>query len=75
MNKSLVIVGVLFLILGLAALIHPEIKMPAKQREIYVRSQKLIINTQRIIQVPMVMGILLIVSGGAVVFLGTRKSA
>jgi hypothetical protein len=74
MKKSFLIIGIIFLVLGVASLIHPEVKMHAKQREVYVDSQRFIINTQRIIQIPVVMGILLIAAGGTVLFLGARKS-
>ena len=74
MNKFQLTVGILFVVLGVAALIHPEVKMPAKQREIYVASQKLIINTQRIVTVPGWMSGIVIIAGCGLAFLGTRKS-
>ena len=71
--KKFLILGVVLMLIGVATLIHPEVKMPAKKREVDVAGQKLIINTQRIVMVPPVLSALVIVAGAAVVFIGTRK--
>lgn len=75
MKKFLLVAVAVLILAGAATLIHPELKMPAKQREVDVAGQKLIINTQRIVMVPPVLGGLVIAAGAIVVFIGTRKKA
>jgi hypothetical protein len=69
-----VIFGMLLGALGLAALLHPELKMPAKREELQIGSLKVPVETRRIVTVPSVPGGLLIVCGAGLVFLGARKS-
>jgi hypothetical protein len=68
-----VVMGALFIALGIAALIHPNVSMPSKKSEIEIGGTKTIIETTRIIQIPKVFGILLLVAGGSFIFLSTRK--
>jgi hypothetical protein len=69
-----VIFGILLAVLGLAALLHPEIKMPAKREVLQIGPTKVPVETRRIVSVPPVVGGLIIVCGAGVVFLGARKS-
>jgi hypothetical protein len=69
-----VIFGILLAVLGLAALLHPEIKMPAKREELQIGRMKVPVETRRIVTVPPVVGGLIIVCGAGLVFLGARKS-
>jgi hypothetical protein len=73
MKKFLVVVGVVLMLAGAAALIHPELKMPAQKREVEVQGQRLIINTRRIVMVPALLGGLVIVAGAGLVFVGIQK--
>ena len=73
MKKFLVVVGVVLMLAGAAALIRPELKMPAHRREVEVQGQRLIINTRRIVMVPALLGGLVIVAGAALVFAGVQK--
>ncbi|HYL69056.1 MAG TPA: hypothetical protein VEX69_07815 [Candidatus Limnocylindria bacterium] len=70
----LVIFGILLVVFGLAALVHPEIKMPAKREELLVGRLKVPVETRRIITVPPIVGGLIIVCGAGLVYLGARKS-
>ncbi len=74
MKKLFVILGIALMLIGAATLIHPELKMPADQREVNVEGQKLIINTRRIVTVPAVLSGIVIVAGVALIFAGARKS-
>jgi hypothetical protein len=74
MKKFLLVVGAVLILFGAVTLIHPELKMPAKRREVDVAGQKLIVNTQRIVTVPPVLGGLVILAGAIVVFIGARKT-
>jgi hypothetical protein len=57
------IVGILLVAAGIAALIHPQVAMPAKKQEIQVGEGKAIIETRRIVSFPWPFSALLIVAG------------
>ena len=66
------IVGILLLAAGIAALIHPQVAMPAKKQEIQVGEGKAIIETRRIVTFPRPFSALLILAGAGQVFLTCR---
>ena len=68
------VIGVLLVVFGLAALVHPEFKMPAKEEEIQIGPMKVPVETRRIFTVPPLMGGIIIVCGAGLVFVGTRQS-
>jgi hypothetical protein len=70
----LVIFGVLLAVLGLAGLLHPDIKMPAKREELQIGGLQVPVETRRIVTVPPVVGGLIIVCGAGLLFLSVRKS-
>jgi hypothetical protein len=57
------IVGILLVAAGIAALIHPQVAMPAKTQEVDVGTGKAIIETRRIVSCPWPFSVLLIVAG------------
>jgi hypothetical protein len=67
------IFGTLLAVLGLAALLHPEIKMPAKREELQIGPMKVPMETRRIVTVPPIVGTLIIVRGEGMLFVGARK--
>jgi hypothetical protein len=67
-------IGILLIACGIAALIHPNLSMPAKQRELQISGEKVIMKTTRIIELPKVFDVLLIVAGSSLIFLSTRKT-
>jgi len=73
MKGLLALVGLLLIAAGLAALIHPRLKMPARKTEVEVIGQKLEIETQRIITIPGIVSGLVIVAGAGLILLDTRK--
>lgn len=73
MKKPLTLFGALLILLGLAALVHPRLKMPAHKTEVEVIGQKLEIETQRIITIPGIVSGLVIVAGAGLILLDTRK--
>jgi hypothetical protein len=73
MRGLVALAGVVFLLAGMAGLVHPRLKMPPKHSEIWVRGQKLKIETQQILEVPAILCGLAIVAGSGFVFLGLRK--
>jgi hypothetical protein len=66
------IVGILLVAAGIAALVHPQLSMPAKTEEIQIRSGKAIIETRRIVTFPKPFSILVIFAGAAQIFLVCR---
>lgn len=68
-----VVMGILFIALGIAALIHPNVGMPSKKNEIEIGGTKTIIETTRIIEIPRIFSGLLLLAGGSFIFLSTRK--
>jgi hypothetical protein len=72
-SKIFAIIGTLFLLLGLAALIHPRIEMPAQKTEVEINSHKVLLETRRIVTIPWVVGGVLALGGAAVIFLSTQK--
>jgi hypothetical protein len=69
-----VVMGILFIALGITALVHPNVSMPSKKSEMEIAGTKTIIETTRIIQIPKVFSVLLLVAGGSFIFLSTAKS-
>jgi hypothetical protein len=66
------IVGILLVVTGVAALIHPQVSMPAKKEEIQVASGKAIVETRRIVTFPRPFSALLILAGVGQIFLVCR---
>jgi len=73
MKGLLALIGLLLIAAGLAALIHPRLKMPARKTEVEVIGQKLEIETQRIVTIPGIVSGLVIVAGAGLILLDTRK--
>jgi hypothetical protein len=72
-SRTFAIVGTLFLLLGLAALIHPRIEMPAHKTEVEINSHKVLLETTRIVTIPWIVGGVFALGGAAVIFLSTKK--
>jgi uncharacterized membrane protein HdeD (DUF308 family) len=68
------VIGVLLIAAGIAALIHPNLSMPSRKRELQISGQKVIMETTRIVEIPKVFGVLLMIAGGSLIFLSTRKA-
>jgi len=73
MKGLLALIGLLLIAAGIAALIHPRLKMPARKTEVEVIGQKIEIETQRIITIPGIVSGLVIVAGAGLILLDTRK--
>jgi uncharacterized membrane protein YczE len=69
-----VVLGVLLIGCGIAALIHPNLSMPSRKQEVVIDSQKAIVETTRIVELPRVFSVLLLLAGGSLIFLSTRKT-
>jgi hypothetical protein len=69
-----VVLGVLLIGCGIAALIHPNLSMPSRKRELQISGEKVIMETTRIVELPKVFSVLLLLAGGSLIFLSTRKT-
>jgi len=73
MNRATTLVGAVFILLGLAALIHPRVEMPARKTEVQVVGQRLLIETRRIVTIPPILSGFLVIAGLGLILLGPRK--
>ena len=67
--NSLTIFGVLFIVLGIAGLAHPNVVMPAKKQEIEIAGSRVIMEPRRVVEIPKILGVLLVLAGGAALIL------
>ena len=67
--NSLATFGVIFIALGIAGLLHPNIVMPAKKQYLTIAGTQVITETHRVVNIPTVLGVLLIVGGAAAAIL------
>jgi hypothetical protein len=67
--NSLAIIGVLIIGLGIAGLVHPNIVMPAKKQDVEIAGTRVIMETRRVITIPGVLGVLIVLAGGAALLL------
>ena len=67
------IVGILLVAAGIAALVHPQVTMPAQKQEVSIGEGKAIIETRRILNFPRPFSALLILAGAGQIFFTCRK--
>jgi len=75
MRKATAVCGSVLMLLGLAALIHPRLDLPARRTEVQVLGQKLLIETRRILTIPPLLSGLLILAGGGLIVFGRRATS
>jgi hypothetical protein len=68
------LLGLLMIALGVAALVHPTVKTREKEREIEVGAQKVIIETTRVVTIPPILSGFVILAGAGLTYLSMRKS-
>ncbi|HXJ18261.1 MAG: hypothetical protein ACM3NO_08450 [Deltaproteobacteria bacterium] len=73
-SKLLVLAGTLLILLGIAALIYPDVPMPAKRSEIQIGPERLKLETRRVVTIPAILSGIAIVCGGGLIFVGARRS-
>ena len=69
------IVGILLVAGGVAALIWPQVSMPAKKQEVQLAEGKAIIETRRIVNFPRPFSVLLILAGAGQIFFTCREAS
>jgi hypothetical protein len=66
-------IGVMVLLAGAAALVHPRISTPAKKKEVEIENHKVIFESRRFFTVPPVWSGCAVVAGVLLIFIGLRK--
>lgn len=72
--KLFAVAGALFVLLGMAGFLHPEIKMAESQRDMVVGEKTITVETQRVYLISKPVSALLLFGGAMMIFLSTRKS-
>jgi hypothetical protein len=72
--KPFAIGGIVMLAIGIGTIVRRNIVMPAHREQNNVGDQEIIIETRRIVRVPLPASIVLIVAGCGLLFLSTRQS-
>lgn len=65
--------GVLFLVLGVVALIHPNFVLPGKKEQVTIADKKVLIETRRVVSIPRVASAIEVALGIGLIFVGSRK--
>jgi len=66
-------IGVLLLLAGAAALVHPRFSTPGNKKEVDIDNHKVIFESRRFFTVPPVWSGCAVVAGVLLVFIGLRK--
>lgn len=67
------IFGVLFVLAGVAALIHPQFSYPVEHHSAQVAGAKVLFETRRIIRFPLWFSIPTVTIGAALIIVGLKK--
>ena len=73
MKTLFAFLGVLILLAGAAALIHPRIATPSKKKEVEIENHKVIFESKRFFTIPPVWGGVAVVAGCLLIFIGVRR--
>jgi len=65
--------GIVFALLGMAALIHPEMGMPANREEIQIRPEKVQLDSRRIIDMSRILSGKIVLASDGLALLGTKS--
>jgi hypothetical protein len=65
--------GILFFVMGIVALIHPNLELPGKKDEVTIANQKVLIETHRVISIPRAASATEVALGIGLIFFGSRK--
>lgn len=63
--------GIIFLVLGIIALIHPNFTLPGKKDTVTIANQHLVIETHRIVSIPRVASATEVVLGVGLIIFGS----
>jgi hypothetical protein len=65
--------GVVLILLGIGALIRPNIVMPAKRQELTIQGQKVEMETRRVVAIPRTLSVLVLVCGVGFILLRNQE--
>lgn len=71
--KVFALTGLFFVVLGAASLIHPRFVLPLKTDISNNGSQRVIVQTSRVIRVPLAVGIVWLLAGAALAYFSTKE--
>jgi hypothetical protein len=72
MRGLVTLMGALFVLAGLAGLIHPRVMMPAKRSDVWVGKQELKMETREIVMIPTSISVLVMIAGAGLIYMGAR---
>ena len=67
------IFGILFFLLGVVALIHPNFVLPGKKTQVTIAGQQVLMETSRVVSIPRPASAVEVVLGLGLVFFGSRR--
>ncbi|MGD0962948.1 MAG: hypothetical protein ABSA57_03490 [Candidatus Acidiferrales bacterium] len=65
--------GVVLILLGIGALIRPNVMMPAKRQDLMIQGQRVKIETRRVVAIPRPLSALVIVCGMGFILLRNQE--
>jgi hypothetical protein len=65
--------GVVLILLGIGAVIRPNVMMPAKRQDLVIQGQKVKIETRRVVAIPRPLSVLVIVCGVGFILLRNQE--
>jgi len=72
MKRFVIILGVIFLVLGVVGLVHPVFTYHEQEEVAKIGPMKAIVNEEKTVQVPAAVSIVLLAAGIGLVLLGPR---
>jgi len=67
------IFGVIFVALGILAVIHPNFTLPGKKDEVTIANQRVVIETHRVVSIPRAASATEVALGLGLIFFGSLK--
>lgn len=65
--------GIVVILLGLYAMVRPNVLMPAKREDLQIAGQRVVMETRRIVAVPRAFSALIIFCGVGLIFMGVQR--
>jgi hypothetical protein len=73
MKKVLVVAGLLFFVLGIVGLVHPDFTYHKTEEVAHVGPMRATVNEEKVAHVPAAVSVVLLVAGLGLAVLGVRK--
>jgi hypothetical protein len=72
-SKLFILGGLVLVLLGVGALIRPNILMPAKRQDLVIQGQRVRVETRRVVALPRPLSALIIVCGVGFILLRNQE--